>query len=176
MSMKANQQVNTRQPYRIDVHHHVLPKFFLETLERVSSLTMFGVVLPDWSLEAHLEVMDKNKIAAGLASIPTGFYFENQTVARDLARRSNEYLAGLCRRHPTRFGALAALPLPDVDGALAEAAYRTQTKKVKPTNANMGKSIDCCCTVPSTINPYLRNNQKIALSTRLIRMDVVIGK
>ncbi len=57
--MKANHSVNTRVPYRIDVHHHVLPKFYLATLKRVGNLTMFGVGLPDWSLEAHLEEMDK---------------------------------------------------------------------------------------------------------------------
>jgi hypothetical protein len=53
--MKANHPVNKEVPYRIDVHHHVLPKVYLETLERVGKTTTFGVVLPGWSLEAHLE-------------------------------------------------------------------------------------------------------------------------
>jgi hypothetical protein len=61
--MKANHMVNTSEPYRIDIHHHVLPKFYLEAQARVGKMTTFGVPLPDWSLEAHLEVMDKNKIA-----------------------------------------------------------------------------------------------------------------
>jgi predicted TIM-barrel fold metal-dependent hydrolase len=128
--MKPNQPVNTKVPYRIDVHHHVLPKFYLATLEKVNTLTMFGVVLPDWSLEAHLEVMDKNKIAVGMASIPAGIYFESDAFARDLARRCNEFLAKMRSEHPTRFGAFAVLPVPDVDGALKEAAYALDTLKL----------------------------------------------
>lgn len=125
--MKISQPVNTKEPYRIDVHHHVLPKFYLETLEKVGSITMFGIVLPDWSLEAHLEVMDKNKIAVGMASIPAGFYFESDAFARDLTRRCNEFLASIRSEHPSRFGVFAALPLPDVDGALQEATYAMDT-------------------------------------------------
>jgi predicted TIM-barrel fold metal-dependent hydrolase len=120
--MKANQTVNTKEPYRVDVHHHVLPKFYRETLKRVSSITsMFGVILPDWALEAHLEVMDRNKVAVGMASIPAGIYYESNAFARDLARRCNEFLANMRSEHPTRFGAFASLPVPDVDSALVEA-------------------------------------------------------
>jgi predicted TIM-barrel fold metal-dependent hydrolase len=128
--MKADPPVNTKEPYRIDVHHHVLPKFFVETLERVGNLTSFGALLSDWSLEAHLAVMDRNKIAVGMASIPAGFYFESHAFARDLARQCNDYLASLCRQHPSRFGAFAALPLPDVEGALQEVAYALDTLKL----------------------------------------------
>jgi predicted TIM-barrel fold metal-dependent hydrolase len=128
--MKPTHPVNTKAPYRIDVHHHVLPKFYLATLEKVSTLTMFGIVLPDWSLKAHLEVMDKNKIAVGMASIPAGIYFESDAFARDLARRCNEFLAKMRSEHPTRFGAFAVLPVPDVDGALKEATYALDTLKL----------------------------------------------
>lgn len=128
--MKANHPVNTKVPYRIDVHHHVLPKFYTETLERVGIMTTLGAIFSDWSLETHLEVMDKNKIAVGMASIPAGIYFESDAFARDLARKGNEYLASLCSEYPTRFGALAALPLPDLDGALREAAYALDTLKL----------------------------------------------
>jgi predicted TIM-barrel fold metal-dependent hydrolase len=128
--MKANHPINTKEPYRIDVHHHVLPKFFFETLKRVGITNALGMVLPDWSLEAHLEVMDKNKIAVGMASIPAGFYFESDAFARDLARQSNEFLASMCSEHPTRFGAFAVLPVPDVDGALVEATYALDTLKL----------------------------------------------
>ncbi len=128
--MNGSHPVDTRIPYRIDVHHHVLPRFFVETLERVGNLASFGILLSDWSLEAHLAVMDKIKVAVGIASIPAGFYFESPAFARDLARQSNEYLASLCRDHPSRFGAFATLPLPDVEGALREAEYALDTLKL----------------------------------------------
>ena len=35
----------------------------------------------------------------------------------------NEYLADLKRDRPDRFGAFAALPLPDVEGSLDQIAY-----------------------------------------------------
>jgi predicted TIM-barrel fold metal-dependent hydrolase len=128
--MNANHPVNTKVPYRIDVHHHVLPKFFFETVERAGITNTLGMVLTDWSLEAHLEVMDKNKIAVGMASIPAGIYFESDAFARDLARRSNEFLASICNEHPTRFDAFAVLPVPDMDGALRETTYALDTLKL----------------------------------------------
>jgi predicted TIM-barrel fold metal-dependent hydrolase len=122
--MKGNHPVNTRKPYRIDVHHHVLPEFFLETLDRLGKRTIFDVRLPDWSLEAHLEVMDRNKVAIGMASIPpVGIDFETDALARGLARQCNEFLHQMRGEHPNRFGAFATLPLPDVDAALAEAVH-----------------------------------------------------
>ena len=50
-------------------------------------------------------------------------HFGDDAAARDLAREVNEYLAGLKRDRPDRFGALAVLPLPDVDGSLNQIAY-----------------------------------------------------
>ena len=43
--------------------------------------------------------------------------------ARRLARSSNEGAAEAIRSHSDRFGGFACLPLPDVDGALAEIDY-----------------------------------------------------
>jgi aminocarboxymuconate-semialdehyde decarboxylase len=40
-----------------------------------------------------------------------------------MARRVNEYTAGLVQQRPDRFGNLLTVPLPDVDGALEEVAY-----------------------------------------------------
>jgi aminocarboxymuconate-semialdehyde decarboxylase len=74
--------------------------------------------------------MDRNKIAVGMASIPAGIYYESKAFARDLARRCNEFLADMRSQHPTRFGAFAALPLPDVDGALSEATYALDTLRL----------------------------------------------
>lgn len=129
--MKTDQIVNTSEPYRVDVHHHILPKFYLEARERVGKRIIFGLRLPDWTIEGHLRVMDKNKIAVGMASIPLhGFFSESASLTRDLARQCNEYLASLRSDYPTRFGPLASLPLPDMDAALNEAIYALDTLRL----------------------------------------------
>lgn len=49
---------------------------------------------------------------------------------RYLARRVNELSAELIQEHPERFGGFAALPLPDVDGALRELEYGLDVLKL----------------------------------------------
>jgi predicted TIM-barrel fold metal-dependent hydrolase len=127
--MNTNHPVNTKEPYRIDVHHHVMPEFYLEALERIGKRITFGIRLPDWSLDAHLKVMDKNKIAIGMASIPM-LYHERDVFGHALARRCNEFLAFMRSEYPARFGSFASLPMPDVEGALEETTYALDTLKL----------------------------------------------
>lgn len=47
-------------------------------------------------------------------------HFGDDTAARRLAREVNDDGATAVRDHPGRFGLFASLPLPDIDGALAE--------------------------------------------------------
>jgi predicted TIM-barrel fold metal-dependent hydrolase len=161
--MQTNHPVDTKEPYRIDVHHHVLPKFYLDALERGGIESAFNMILPDWSLEAHLDVMDKNKIAIGMASIPAGFYFESEKIARDLARRCNEYLASLRREYPTRFGAFAALPLPDVNGALKEATYALNVLE-----------LDGIVMMSNVVGQYAGDPDQNELFAELNRRDAVV--
>jgi aminocarboxymuconate-semialdehyde decarboxylase len=46
-----------------------------------------------------------------------------------MARRVNDYTADLASVHTSRFGNFATLPLPDIDGALAEIEYALGTLK-----------------------------------------------
>ncbi len=80
--------------------------------------------LVDWTPAQSLEAMDRHGIATAIVSISTpGVWWGDDAAARALARACNEYAAGLAREHPGRYGFFAALPLPDVDAALAEVAY-----------------------------------------------------
>lgn len=54
----------------------------------------------------------------------------DDAAARDLARRVNEIGAQLIQDRPDRFGGFAALPLPDVDGALRELEYGLNVLKL----------------------------------------------
>jgi predicted TIM-barrel fold metal-dependent hydrolase len=109
----------------IDVHHHVIPDFYRAVLESAGLLRPIpGVAYPDWSPAASLAMMDGLGIDAAVVSITEpGAHFAGADLARRLARQLNEYLAGLVADAPTRFGAFAVLPLPDVDAALDELVY-----------------------------------------------------
>jgi predicted TIM-barrel fold metal-dependent hydrolase len=99
--------------WRIDVHHHVLPPEFVDD--------SVPVKLPDTA--AQLESMDGWRIQAAITSLTPRVLLKNRHRLREVARACNEFQAERLCAHPARFGAFALLPLPDVDGALAEISY-----------------------------------------------------
>ena len=54
---------------------------------------------------------------------PRGVHFGDDSAARILARGCNDYLSAIRRDRPDRFGAVATLPLPDIEGSLEQIAY-----------------------------------------------------
>ncbi|UOZ05353.1 amidohydrolase family protein [Amycolatopsis sp. WQ 127309] len=106
---------------RIDVHQHLLPPRYLKALED-NGETAGGWPMPSWSPGAATAMMDGAGIATGLLSISApGVHFGDDAAARDLAREVNDFQAELVKDAPGRFGHFAVLPLPDFDGAVAEA-------------------------------------------------------
>jgi predicted TIM-barrel fold metal-dependent hydrolase len=106
---------------RIDVHHHALPAALRAILDR-RSLTSGGWPLPAWSPERSLSAMDKQGIWRAVLSISApGVHFGDPVDAADLARTVNDELAYVAAESGGRLGFFAAVPLPDVDRALAEA-------------------------------------------------------
>jgi 6-methylsalicylate decarboxylase len=106
---------------RIDAHVHLLPDAYREEIER-GSLSPFP--LPRWSREITEEFMDRYEIDAAIMSLsPPGVWFGDASKAAELARLANEETAALVRADPARFAGLAMLPLPDLDGAMAELAH-----------------------------------------------------
>lgn len=109
---------------RIDVHHHVLPSFYLEAIRSAGYDRTGGIRFPEWRPQDSLEVMDRHGIDTAVVSVSTpGVAFLDGPVAAGLARRCNEWMAELVAAHPGRFGAFACLPLPDVEAALSETAH-----------------------------------------------------
>ena len=107
----------------VDFHHHVMPDFYWEASNE-GGKAAGGITPPRWSLEGDLGYLDAAEIDVAVASISTpGVHFGDDPAARDLTVRTNEYLAELVRDRGDRFAALAALPLPDLDGALAALTY-----------------------------------------------------
>jgi predicted TIM-barrel fold metal-dependent hydrolase len=113
-------QTRSREPGLIDVHHHIMPEFWEQAVSRPQK----------WSVEQTLDEMDRNHVSAAVLSYTTpGVWTGDVQSSRHLARRSNEYAAQVRHDHPGRFGFFAALPLPDPEGSLAEAAYALDTLK-----------------------------------------------
>jgi len=109
----------------IDAHAHFVPDAYRDALAAAGIDRPDGFPrVPDWSIEGALAQMDALGIAAAVLSISSpGIHFGDAAAARALARSVNEAGAAAVASSATRFGFLASLPLPDVDGALAEVAY-----------------------------------------------------
>jgi len=99
---------------RIDVHHHVVPPQFI-------SGTPMPVAVP--TTEQQLGNMEELNVQAAVVSITPRILDANPGHIRKVVRECNDHMASLVREHPASFGCFAALPLPDVDGALEEIAY-----------------------------------------------------
>jgi len=112
----------------IDVHVHTIPAAYRDALIRASAGNR---VPPDWSAEAHVEMMDRHGIGTCITSIAASWTFiPDPAEKRDLARRCNDFAAELVARRPSRFGAFAAIPLPDVDAAVKEVRYAFENLKL----------------------------------------------
>jgi predicted TIM-barrel fold metal-dependent hydrolase len=109
---------------RIDVHAHFLPAGYRAVLARHELDEIAGVQVPEWSAQLHGEFARAWGIDASVVSISDpGIWFGDLGEARETARMVNEEGAALVASEPPRWGALAALPLPDVDASLTELAH-----------------------------------------------------
>jgi predicted TIM-barrel fold metal-dependent hydrolase len=106
--------------HRIDVHQHVLPPFWAHALPYhggdpygARAGDSFSDVLPQWSPESAIDLMDSQEIAIGMLSLTApGIVGWNKSERREIARRVNEYTANLVAKRPDRFGNFATAPLP----------------------------------------------------------------
>jgi 6-methylsalicylate decarboxylase len=108
---------------RVDVHAHYLPADYRQALLDEGHDQPDGFpVLPEWSAEAHLAMMDRVGIETSMLSVSTpGVTFGADPV--EWSRRVNESGAATVREHPGRFGLFASLPVNDADAARDEVAH-----------------------------------------------------
>jgi 6-methylsalicylate decarboxylase len=116
-----------REHSLIDVHHHVVPPFYLsEYGDRIASSRggRISAAWLEWTPDNALREMDRYGIDTAVVSLSTpGIWFGEIGRARDAARRCNDYCSELALRHSGRFGRFATIPLPDIDGSLREIEY-----------------------------------------------------
>jgi predicted TIM-barrel fold metal-dependent hydrolase len=109
---------------RIDVHHHFYAPDYLAVMGEMGKRP----IVRDWTIARSLEEMDKNGVATAVLSLsPPGLHHVGRDETRRLARAVNEHAARMRSTHPARFGHFASVPLPDVDGTLAEIAHALDT-------------------------------------------------
>ncbi|HXP93584.1 MAG TPA: amidohydrolase family protein [Candidatus Binatia bacterium] len=119
----------------IDVHHHFYPPTYRDALVEFAQKNPGNGVPPfvrTWTPARTLEVMDQGGVSTAIlsiATIPANWFNGNDAEKRRWARLCNDYVAGLARDNPGRFGIFAAMPMPDVAGTLAEIAYALDTLK-----------------------------------------------
>ena len=117
---KSRKASNAR---RIDTHAHLVPDFYRLWLAD-KGVDAGGLPIPIWSVQSTLQFMRENEIETSILSVAEpGVEPGELNEARQMARRLNEFAARVVTENPSRFGFLATLMLPDVDGSLAEAAY-----------------------------------------------------
>jgi len=111
---------------KIDIHAHAILPSFVQGLKKlgIDAATEEGYPLPAWSEEAHLDFMRQAHIDYTVLSPATPhIYNGDERLSCEVAREINEETAALCRKYPDKFGFVAALPFPSIEGSLAEISY-----------------------------------------------------
>ena len=109
----------------IDVHTHIISKTYIEAIKKAGITDKeIGFPMDPWDAKQRLAEMDQFGLQAQVLSVSSpGLRFWKGKQAADLARVLNQELADLMRECPSRFGAWATVPLPDVEAALAEISW-----------------------------------------------------
>jgi predicted TIM-barrel fold metal-dependent hydrolase len=105
----------------IDVHHHLFPPVYMQANAAIVAARSRGYTqVLDWTPERSLADMDAGGTTTAVLSMTAPVWLTNAAEAIALARAANDYAATLVQRYPGRFAAFVTLPLPEIDGSLAE--------------------------------------------------------
>ena len=109
---------------KVDVHAHCYPDFYVKELQRIGAGEEggIGIKIPVWSSpEERIAAMDELGVDVQVLGLSApNVYFQDQALSRDLARSTNDFIAGICKAYPRRFLGLVSVPLGDVNDALKE--------------------------------------------------------
>ncbi|KAH8655113.1 hypothetical protein BGZ60DRAFT_495782 [Tricladium varicosporioides] len=110
---------------KIDTHSHIYPDFYRDAVEAAGwSPGPDGMPgHPKWSVDEHLKFMKVNNITKSILSISSpGSYLipgdTNSGIA--MTRQVNNYMSGLKKQYPDKFGFFASLPLPNIEASLEQ--------------------------------------------------------
>lgn len=108
---------------KIDFHAHAILPGYVDALKslKIDAAAEEGFTLPKWNVESHLEFMNAAKTDFTVLSMATP-HISDKSAAREI----NIEFAELCRRFPNKFGFVATLPLPHVEGSIEEFHFATE--------------------------------------------------
>jgi len=103
------------RPFRIDLHHHILPPKWIEAARTHKPDNSWGPEIVGWTPVIAIEQMDKHDVAYAVTEFGLpGVWWAPPDEAASLARYCNDYVADMQRTYPGRFGMFATIPLPHV--------------------------------------------------------------
>jgi 6-methylsalicylate decarboxylase len=109
---------------RIDAHAHCYPDFYVRELKKIGEGEEggIGIKLPVWpGAEQIIAEMDELGVDVQILALSApNVYFKDRGLSRELARTTNDFIAGISKQHPSRFLAVASVPLSSMDDALEE--------------------------------------------------------
>jgi aminocarboxymuconate-semialdehyde decarboxylase len=117
----------------------------------------------DEALARRIALMDEAGVARQVLSTTTAPYLDEEAHAVEAARFLNDLHADIVRKHPTRFSAFTALPLPHVDASL------TELKRGMDELGMIGVGIQCFC-----LNMSVADDHFIPIYEELDRREAVV--
>ena len=113
-----------RSALAFDLHSHIILREHTDLLAQHGAELEETFPLPSWSVEEHLKFMDEAGIETSVLTMPAPQpYYGDADESRAVVSRINGAAGAEERGHGGRFLYCAALPLPDVQGAIDEAIY-----------------------------------------------------
>lgn len=171
----------------VDFHAHPILLSYVNGLQRlgIDALEVEGFPLPKWTVDAHLKFMNDAGIDFTVLSMPTPHIYNGdaqEKVACQVAREINTELSEVCRTHSDKFGFVAVLPMPSVDGSINEINYTMS--KLGALGVKVASNSDGVYLGDEMFDPIFKElNALQALviihpspAQKLPRSDVVTGK
>ena len=115
------------EKFTIDVHTHAIPTIWKEEIIKAGYKAegtqpfIDGFLTPEWDIDMYMRNREEFGYDYSVMSIGTpGVNFLEGQTATELARTINNEMAGYVKKHPTRLGAMALLPFPNLEDCITE--------------------------------------------------------
>lgn len=172
---------------RIDFHAHAILPSYVEGLKKlkIDAQAEEGFPLPKWSAENHLKFMSDAGIDFTVLSMATPHIYngkDKEKISIEVAREINEEFSALCKKFPDKFGFVATIPMPSVEGSISEIKFATE--KLGALGVKVASNSDGVYLGDEILNPIFEElNRRKSLvilhpspARTLPRENIVTGK